>query len=221
MSTQRRSYDLGLHRLQIALDSMGYDVGQCDGVYGPRTDAALAAVRATRGDPARLARASDELPWMAEARRMLGRHEVRDNGVLARWLGSDGRALGDPARNPWCGDFVETCIRLALPAEPFPGELGRNPYWARNWAGFGTATVPTWGAVLVFSRGSGGHVGFCVGADAESFAVLGGNQSNAVTVARIARARLIASRWPSTFPARPVRLPASEPGRLPLSVNEA
>jgi hypothetical protein len=27
------------------------------------------------------------------------------------WLKRDGRSLGDPSKNPWCGDFVETCIR--------------------------------------------------------------------------------------------------------------
>ena len=41
------------------------------------------------------------------------------------------------------------------------------------------------GAVLIFERGVGRHIGFAVGQDDNAFHVLGGNQSNAVTVARM------------------------------------
>jgi len=74
------------------------------------------------------------------------------------WLKRDGRSLGDPSKNPWCGDFMETCIRMALPDEPLLGALGTNPYWARHWLLFGREVQPITGAVLIFSRGSGGHV---------------------------------------------------------------
>ena len=57
------------------------------------------------------------------------------------WLKRDGRSLGDPGKNPWCGDFVETCIRMGLPDEPLLGALGTNPYWARNWLLFGERTA--------------------------------------------------------------------------------
>jgi len=83
-----------------------------------------------------------DLPWMAEAKRVLGRHELRDNGWLRTWLRLDGKILGDPAKLPWCGDFVETCIKLALPGEPFAGALGQNPYWARNWLRLGESIAP-------------------------------------------------------------------------------
>ena len=52
-------------------------------------------------------------------------------------------------------------------------------------------------AVLVFERGSGGHVGFAIGQDDTHFFVLGGNQSDAVTIARIAKSRLLGARWPA------------------------
>jgi hypothetical protein len=100
---------------------------------------------------------------IAEAKSALGRHEARDRSWLMDWLKRDGRSLGDPAKNPWCGDFVETCIRIALPDEPLLGALGSNPYWARNWLRFGQEVQPIFGAVLVFERGSGGHVGFAIG----------------------------------------------------------
>lgn len=95
----------------------------------------------------------------------LGRNEARDRTSLMDWLKRDVRSLDDPADNPWCGDFVETCIRMALPDEPLLGALGTNPYWARNWLLFGQGTKPVTGAVLIFERGSGGHVGFAIGQD--------------------------------------------------------
>jgi uncharacterized protein (TIGR02594 family) len=160
------------------------------------------------------------LPWMTAGMVPYGWHEVRDNARLRAWLRSDGRTLGDPKSLPWCGDYVETAIRIGLPSEPLPGALGQNPYWARNWALLGRATVPTFGCVLVFSRESGGHVGFAVGQDASAFHVLGGNQSNAVNVTRIAKSRLLAARWPATFPTRPIDLPQRAVGNLTLSINE-
>ncbi len=100
-----------------------------------------------------------------------------------------------------CGDFAETCIRLALPGEAFPGDLGRNPYWALHWRQFGIPCDPWVGAVVSISREGGGHVGFAVGQDAARIFVLGGNQSNAVSVAPIEKSRFIAAswRWPSTY----------------------
>jgi uncharacterized protein (TIGR02594 family) len=136
------------------------------------------------------------------------------------WLKRDGRSLGDPGKNPWCGDFIETCIRMGLPDEPLLGALGTNPYWARNWLLFGQDTKPTTGAVLVFERGSGGHVGFAVGQDDTHFYVLGGNQSDAVTIARIAKSRLLGARWPVTYPPRTQRLPTMKPGEFLTTTNE-
>jgi uncharacterized protein (TIGR02594 family) len=210
----------GTRLIQQGLSALGYDPGPHDGAFGPRTRAAAQAWL-TAGGRAAQTKAPADLPWMVEAKRALGRHEVRDNGWLRAWLRSDGKTLGDPAKLPWCGDFVETCIRLALPAEPFPSALGQNPYWARNWLLLGAQTAPTYGCVLVFERGSGGHVGFAVGQDDAHFYVLGGNQSNAVTVARLERRRLLGARWPATWPTPTIRLPAMKSGQALLSTNEA
>jgi uncharacterized protein (TIGR02594 family) len=213
--------DERLREIQRQVTRMGHDPGPLDGLWGPRTEAALRGLIAAGGQ-APSAGLTGDLPWMVEAKRALGRHEVRDNFWLMSWLKSDGRTLGDPAKQPWCGDFVETCIRLGLPGENLPGALGANPYWARNWLLLGHACTPSYGAVLVFSRpGGGGHVGFAVGQDPGHFHVLGGNQSNAVTVARIDRARLLGSRWPATHPTRPVTLPLMAPGQTVITTNEA
>ena len=161
-----------------------------------------------------------ELPWIAEGKSVMGLHETRDNSRLQSWLRSDRKTLGNPAELPWCGDYVETAIKNTLPNEPFPGDLEKNPYWARNWCLFGKACNPCYGAVVVFSRGSGGHVGFLMGEDQTDFYVLGGNQSNMVNISRIAKDRCIGIRWPSTFKNPNVRLPRMSAGNSQRSTKE-
>jgi uncharacterized protein (TIGR02594 family) len=92
---------------------------------------------------------------------------------------------------PWCGLFTAiVCHRSGK-------TVVRNPLWARNWTKFGVK-VPAAGLgdVLVFARGSGGHVGFYVAEDATAYHVLGGNQGNKVSIARIAKDRCIGVRRP-------------------------
>ena len=161
--------------------------------------------------------------WITEAKSIMGKHEVKDNSFLKKWLFRDKKTLGDPAKLPWCGDFVETALKLHLANENWPDELRKNPYWARNWAKFGVAAphMP-YGCVVVFERpGGGGHVGFAVGIskDKKNIYVLGGNQSNTVSIAPISASRLIASRWPKSFRMSKVKLPIRSGGTV--STNEA
>jgi uncharacterized protein (TIGR02594 family) len=95
---------------------------------------------------------------------------------------------------PWCGLFaaIITLRRLKHPAE-----VVANPLWARNWSQYGyKSPQPSLGDVLVFARGSGGHVGFYVAEDATAYHVIGGNQSNKVCINRIDKDRLLAARRP-------------------------
>jgi uncharacterized protein (TIGR02594 family) len=172
-----------------------------DGVVGPKTTAVLNAAPITLhlGDPVPPTLQLGEPIWVQEGRRKMGLHETIDNAELRKFLKSDGRTLGDPSKLPWCGDFVETCIRLALPDEPVPA----NPYLARNWLNFGVSCPePVVGAVAVFYRGPiagiSGHVGFVVGQDSMHLSILGGNQSNTISVSRLDKARLLGCRWPKT-----------------------
>jgi len=161
-----------------------------------------------------------ELPWITEGKKVFGLHEVRDNAKLSAWLRSDGKTLGDPKKLPWCGDYTETAVKNSLPKEPFPGALGKNPYWARNWLHFGEDTQPCYGCIVVFSRGQGGHVGFAVGEDATDFYVLGGNQSDSVNIVRISKQRFLGARWPITFSGSKRPLPQMTPNNIPRSTNE-
>lgn len=209
-------------KVQSRLKALGFDPGKIDGERGPRTDRAITEFKRSIGFQARpfygplthaalgfhavrtnelYARPAETLPWLEVFDRVRGMHEVRNNGALRRFLASDGHALGDPAKYPWCGDLVETCIRLGLPHEPFNGPLAQNPYWARNWLDFGLPVNPlnARGCVGVWPRGSGGHVGFIVGHDARYWYVDGGNQSNETCRVRIPKSReLLGARWPVT-----------------------
>jgi uncharacterized protein (TIGR02594 family) len=153
----------------------------------------------------------------------LGWHEKRNNAALMAWLRSDGKTLGDPSKLPWCGDAVETALKLAVPNLALTPELRSNPYWARNWAKFGvSASHMPYGAVVSFERpGGGGHVGFAVGKskDGHLIYVLGGNQTDAITIAPLAATRLLAARWPQEVPMSHAPLPIRTGGAL--SVNEA
>ncbi|SNX67373.1 uncharacterized protein (TIGR02594 family) [Cereibacter ovatus] len=204
--------------IQMGLQALGYSPGLIDGLDGPKTRAAAAAY--AKGG-AKGATANDgDLPWMREIRSVFGLHEVRDKARLTAWLKA-GKFLGDPSDLPWCGEAVESAFARGLPGEPLPGALGENPFWARNWLQFGKAVAPTYGAVLVFSRDKGGHVGFAVGEDVASFYVLGGNQGDSVSIVRIHKSRLLdKARWPTTYPHIHKPLPRMTPEGIPQSANE-
>jgi uncharacterized protein (TIGR02594 family) len=193
----------GVYKVQDGLRDLGYDPGPIDGLYGPKTAAALMAAGANAFQPV-MQPASAELPWIAEGLKTLGWHEVTDKAKLQAWLKSGGKALGDPASLPWCGDWVESAMALALPNEPRPD----YPFFAQNWAGFGIAVAPTRGAVGVIRwSASSGHVAFLLGQHGGNYVCLGGNQSNRVSIAEFPKSAFIATRWPATFAPRPINLP--------------
>lgn len=94
----------------------------------------------------------------------------------------------------WCGLFAAIMAHRAEKA------VVKDPLWARNWAKFGVplgrSDRPSLGDCLVFTRGSGGHVGWYIAEDATAYHVLGGNQSNKVSIARVAKDRLLEARRP-------------------------
>jgi len=119
----------------------------------------------------------------------------------------------------WCGLFAAIITYRRLKQAD---EVVKDPLWARNWTKYGNrSAVPGLGDILVFERGSGGHVGFYVGEDSTYFHVLGGNQSNQVCITLIKKSRLLAARRPP-YKIQPA---AVKPYRLTIkgtvSTNEA
>lgn len=115
------------------------------------------------------------------------------NPTILEWAKAVGlaRVYRDDA-TAWCG---LTMAYVALQAGWDAAPAG-NALWARNWLQWGQPSPSAMlGDVLVFSRGpSSGHVGVYVGEDASAFHVIGGNQSDAVTIKRILKARLLGAR---------------------------
>jgi len=156
--------------------------------------------------------------WMKTARSQLGTRETAgpaSNSKIMGWAKTVGRALGITYSDdsvPWCGLFVAYCVQSANYIPP-PVAVR-----AKAWADWGEATTPCLGAILVFERKGGGHVGLYVAEDATAYHVLGGNQSDAVTVIRILKSRCVAVRWPRGYPkTKPVIVDANGA----LSENEA
>ena len=209
--------------IQSRLIAHGFNPGNVDGIWGRNTLKATIAFQKARNLPSEgvLSKATiealrlspgtsaptkekapaqdllDRMPWMTLALRKRGLHEGQDNITLRKFLKSDGKTLGDPAQLPWCGDFVETCIAVTLPESTVPN----NPFLARNWLKFGQTVDPCFGSVMVFWRGSrngtSGHVGFYYSEDTDVYHILGGNQSDRVSVTSIRKGRLLGARMPT------------------------
>jgi uncharacterized protein (TIGR02594 family) len=139
----------------------------------------------------------DDARWLKEAWREFGEAEragARENPRIVE-LFRDARHP-DVTRDEvaWCAAYVGACLeRSGIPST--------RSLLARSYLAWGTAlSEPRIGAVAIFSRGSDpsqGHVGFWLGETEDSVVLLGGNQSNAVSVARYSRSRLLGLRWPS------------------------
>lgn len=156
--------------------------------------------------------------WMRIAKDYVGLKEIpgkQHNSTIQNWLSKLGAWWRDD-ETPWCGVFVAHCMREA--GLPVPQHWMR----AKAWADYGSnlrSTHVAPGAILVFSRQGGGHVGFYAGEDNTYFYVLGGNQGNAVTISKIAKARCIAIRWPKGEPV--VGGPKRIALNAPVTTNEA
>ena len=144
------------------------------------------------------------MEWYDEAQRLVGTCEIvgpRHNPTILAWAKTLGaKMLGisiTDDETPWCGLFVAHCMTQADIAPP------KIAVRASSWQDWGSnlhADCLSPGAVLVFKRPGGGHVGFYAGEDSTTYHVLGGNQSNMVSITRIAKDRCLARRWPTGVP---------------------
>lgn len=149
-------------------------------------------------------------PWLRIARDYLGLREIPGPGnhpVISRWLGTLGGWWADDA-TPWCGTFVAACLVEA--GLPKPEHWYRAKAYLDYGARLGAADpgAPYYGAIVIYARSGGGHVGFVIGQDELGrIMTLGGNQSDAVSIAPFDRSRVLGYRWPPSvahFPSLPL-----------------
>jgi uncharacterized protein (TIGR02594 family) len=145
--------------------------------------------------------ASDSRPrWLQLAYADLGTHETAGGGATPRiieyfravghdWVTSDETA--------WCAAFLGACLERS-------GVRSTRSVAARSYRTWGNEIrQPLPGAIAVFSRGGDatlGHVGFVIAATADHLTILGGNQGDGVSLARLPRRRLLSLRWPAIEP---------------------
>lgn len=132
-------------------------------------------------------------PWLKFAFKELDRHIKEKPGAatnkrIEQYLQSTRK--GSPGHESdetlWCSAFVNFCI------EESTGLEGTNDLAARSWLDWNggkrlNKDKPMRGCIVVFARPSGGsksgHVGFYLsGSPGRGIRVLGGNQSNAVSI---------------------------------------
>lgn len=104
---------------------------------------------------------TSEPNWVREARAYIGVREIpgkQHNPTILGWAKGLGvKALGiavNDDETPWCGLFVAHCLKsCGLPTAPIAVR-------AKAWANYGSAlNSPRYGAIAVFGRQGGGHVG--------------------------------------------------------------
>ena len=146
-----------------------------------------------------------ELQHIAVARKLIGVKEIGSTNKgkeLKEWLEQlTGTKIDEKKGHwlygqPWCGTFVAQVFKEAGLSHKIPKDFFR----AKEWEKAGTKLdKPAYGCVVTFTRDGGGHVGFVVGKTKSGLIkVLGGNQSNAVTIQDFDPKRVTSYRWVSS-----------------------
>ena len=139
-------------------------------------------------------------PWLGAAFRALGEREIpgpEDNPRIIDFSRAVGADWVRHDETPWCAAFVGACLERV-------GQKSTGSLRARSYTDYGNAVEkPVPGAIAVLRRGSDpakGHVGFVLSVDRKGVLLLGGNQSDRVSVARFSADRVLAYRWPESHP---------------------
>lgn len=163
-------------------------------------------------EPTRPARPIDYAPWMRVAGKMVGLRELIGgelNPEVRRFFTHTKFPMHlVNSRTSWCAAWASTVLDLAQVESPHTAS-------ARAFLHYGVPLAqPVYGALLIFSRGTGskddetkGHVGFCPEIlhdhHATQVLCLAGNQRNRICSIPQAKSRLLGVRWPPNLPLPP------------------
>lgn len=141
---------------------------------------------------------TNEPVWLVEARKYIGQKEypgaANNPWIVSLWKAIKRGGIKSDAV-PWCAAFVGGCLEHV-------GIISSRFESARSYMSWGVPLkTPVTGCIAVFARAGGGHVGFVVADDGNGrLLILGGNQSDQVSIAPFERSRVIGYRWPTAVP---------------------
>ena len=160
--------------------------------------------------------------WLSVALAFEGLRETSgptSNPVILKWARDiDAPGWYKDDDQPWCAVFLN---RLFMACQLPMAGTGFDLLRALTFAEWGVTLVePALGAVMVFERPQGAHVGLYLGERVDAYRVFGGNTNDAVGPAWLLKTRLRAIRWPlgMVLPT-PSRVLLTADGAV--SVNEA
>jgi len=163
------------------------------------------------------------IPMLAEALKYYGLKEApgsADNPTILKWAHDFGIDWYTHDSISWCSLYMGQVAKDAGYMPPNKNKLLAAVSWM-DW-GVRVQSTPMLGDVMVFNRPGGHHVGLYIGEDAQSYLTFGGNVSDAVGFAKIAKNRFLGARMGKAgeiFPNRR-QINIADSG-TPLSQNEA
>ncbi|BAV80844.1 putative Gp5 baseplate hub subunit and tail lysozyme [Vibrio phage RYC] len=232
-----------VRNIQEYLTTLGYDTNGVDGIFGNGTKNALIhygeeVLSSSERDGELLTEIDGfsafcilmdyydkvtgiedvavEIPWIESSGEMYLEQEIKGDShnpeILKIWKDAKLAGIKDD-ETPWCAGAVSAWLERA-------GIKSMRSAWARDYLKFGDKLLePRFGCIVVFERGSGGHVGFVTGIseDGKQIRCLGGNQGDTVNERMFDVSRVLGYRQPEGFdlPEVPVV------GKGKVSTNEA
>ena len=149
----------------------------------------------------------------------------RHNATILKWATDLGLGrIYTQDETAWCGLFFAHVMKEAgrrvdlNTKDPFD-YLRAARYVNMNGAAIIDRKDAAFGDVLIFVRPGGGHIGFYVSESENFYSVLGGNQSNSVTLTNIHKNRLTHCLRPTYISHRPQKFVVARAGGI--SSNEA
>lgn len=184
--------------------------------------------------------AYQELPWVKFMRDHNNKVKeipgTRHNPTIIGWL-QEMSNYSLASKSWWKDDETAWCgLAVGIAMGRTNRFVVRDWFRARAWADSNSMTQltrPAYGAIVVFSRTGGGHVGIIGGKDqAGNLMVWGGNQGNNLNCKPFSKSRVLGYYWPSLWDShtrKPIKkVPAAHRYDLPLvksdgrlSTNEA
>lgn len=134
------------------------------------------------------------IPWYDTALKEIGTKEKSgdaDNKRIVEYQKSTTLMATDD-ETPWCSAFVCWCLEKT-------GYKSTNSSWAKSFLKYGTKMeTPKQGCIAVLTRGpKNGHVAFYIEHNENgTVSLLGGNQSNSVSIKSYPASMVLGYRWP-------------------------